>query len=446
MVKNTGHDFSGKSGGAGALSLWTHHLKDVAFVESYKSSNYTGPAIKAGAGIQGFEIYKAAQSFGTVALGGECPTVSPTGGWVQGGGHSPASGIWGLGVDHALSFEVVTADGQLVTASATENPDLFWALRGGGGSTYGVVSSVLFRVHDDVPVTSASWSFGTSANVTKETVYAGLKSWFSFFPRGADNEIYAYFNIFNIAGSVTLTMAPFFAMNKTLSQAQQILQPWLTEMTALGLPVTPDWKTFDNFLDAYNASFPVEAVINQGVVTASRLFPRANFVNGTQLFDDTFDSIAADLDAGMAIIGYNMAPTEARGGYQNTSATQAWRDSIGYMITGYVSNMSMPADYLVQQRLNFTNGPMKKWRDLTPGSGAYLNEADRIEPNFQYSFWGTKYPTLLDLKKRYDPFNVFYATTGVGSEFFEVKSINNYPNENGRLCTNPNPTLYYDES
>lgn len=146
-----------------------------------------------------------------------------------------------MGADHALAFEVVTADG-LVTASSDHNPDLFWALRGGGGLTFGVVSSVLFRVHEDVPVTSASWSFGTSSNTTKETVYAGLNSWFAFFPRGADNEIYAYFNIFNVGGSVTLTMAPFFAMNKTLTQAQEILQPWLDDMKSLGVPVEPEWQ------------------------------------------------------------------------------------------------------------------------------------------------------------------------------------------------------------
>ncbi|RMX77016.1 hypothetical protein D0869_10212 [Hortaea werneckii] len=403
-------------------------LVEVALVKHYKSANYSGPAFKAGAGIQGFEIYKAISSYGLTALGGGCPTVSPTGGWIMGGGHAPASGIWGMGADHALAFEVVTADG-LVTTSSDHNLDLFWALRGDGGLTFGVVSSVLFHVHEDVPVTSASWSFGTSSNTTKEAVYAGLKSWFAFFPRGADNEIYAYFNIFNVDGSITLTMAPFFAMNKTLTQAQEILQPWLDDMKSLGIFVEPEWQSFDGFYTAYNGSFAVEDVINSGVVTASRLFPRENFMNGTQLFDDTFDSITNNLDAGMAVIGYNMAPTLERGGYQNTS-----------------TNMSMPAEYLVEQRRNFTNGPMQRWRELTPGGGAYLNEADRMEPNFQYSFWGTKYPSLLKVKQRYDPFNLFYATTGVGSEFFEVRSIDNYPDENGRLCVNPDPILYYPES
>lgn len=73
VVKNTGHDFSGKSGGAGALSVWTHNLKDVQFISSYssKSSAYTGPAFKAGVGVQAFEIYKEAYSRGLVVVGGE---------------------------------------------------------------------------------------------------------------------------------------------------------------------------------------------------------------------------------------------------------------------------------------------------------------------------------------------------------------------------------------
>jgi FAD/FMN-containing dehydrogenase len=58
---------------------------------------------------------------------------------VQGGGHSPLSTLHGMAADQLLNLEVVTADGRFVTANAKENADLFWALRGGGGSTYGYV-------------------------------------------------------------------------------------------------------------------------------------------------------------------------------------------------------------------------------------------------------------------------------------------------------------------
>lgn len=73
VVKNTGHDFSGKSGGAGSLSVWTHNLKDIKFFAKYeaKGTTYSGPAFKAGSGVQAFEIYKAANDKGVVVVGGE---------------------------------------------------------------------------------------------------------------------------------------------------------------------------------------------------------------------------------------------------------------------------------------------------------------------------------------------------------------------------------------
>jgi FAD/FMN-containing dehydrogenase len=79
VIKNTGHDFAGKSGGATSLSVWTHNLKDIAFIPSYEDDEYSGPAIKAGVGVQGFELYAAANQFGVIALGGECPTVGKNG-------------------------------------------------------------------------------------------------------------------------------------------------------------------------------------------------------------------------------------------------------------------------------------------------------------------------------------------------------------------------------
>lgn len=73
VVKNTGHDFSGKSGGAGALSIWTHNLKDVKYIPKYsaKGTDYRGPAFKAGVGVQAFDIYKEAYKRGLVVVGGE---------------------------------------------------------------------------------------------------------------------------------------------------------------------------------------------------------------------------------------------------------------------------------------------------------------------------------------------------------------------------------------
>lgn len=128
VIRNTGHDYLGRSTGAGALAVWTHYLKDITPVQ-WDDVDFTGTALKLGAGVQGYEMLQAATALGRVAVGGECPTVGVAGGYTQGGGHSALSTNFGLAADQALSFEVVTAGGELVTASKTENTDLYWALR-----------------------------------------------------------------------------------------------------------------------------------------------------------------------------------------------------------------------------------------------------------------------------------------------------------------------------
>lgn len=79
VVKNTGHDFSGKSGGAGALSIWTHNFKDIKYLKRYNApgTDWSGSAFKVGAGVQAFEIYKVAQEHGLMVVGGEGQVFHP---------------------------------------------------------------------------------------------------------------------------------------------------------------------------------------------------------------------------------------------------------------------------------------------------------------------------------------------------------------------------------
>lgn len=106
VVKNTGHDFNGKSSGKGALSIWTHWLKDKAFYPQYKATNgYIGPAIKFGSGVQVWEAYEYAKSLSVSVLGGEAVTVGLGGGYTAGGGHSPLSSMYGMAADQVLAME-----------------------------------------------------------------------------------------------------------------------------------------------------------------------------------------------------------------------------------------------------------------------------------------------------------------------------------------------------
>lgn len=106
VVKNTGHDFNGKAAGKGALSIWTHWLKDKAFYPQYKAANgYVGPAIKIGSGVQVWEAYEYAKANGVTVIGGEAITVGMGGGYTAGGGHSPLSSLYGMAADQVLAME-----------------------------------------------------------------------------------------------------------------------------------------------------------------------------------------------------------------------------------------------------------------------------------------------------------------------------------------------------
>lgn len=134
--RNTGHDFGGRSVGAGALSIWTHNLKAFEFLPKYRQGNYSGMAAHFGSGLETWELFNHMFLNGNitvVAAGGR--TVGANGGWFASGGHGNLASYYGLAADQALEIHVVTADGQFVVANPEQNEDLFYALRGGGGST-----------------------------------------------------------------------------------------------------------------------------------------------------------------------------------------------------------------------------------------------------------------------------------------------------------------------
>jgi FAD/FMN-containing dehydrogenase len=91
-------------------------------------------AARVGAGLETWELHNLMDEHKITMIVPLGPTVGPYGGFTAGGGHSTFSSYYGLGSDQVLSLNVVTADGRFVTADPTTNRDLFYAMRGGGGS------------------------------------------------------------------------------------------------------------------------------------------------------------------------------------------------------------------------------------------------------------------------------------------------------------------------
>lgn len=169
VIRNTGHDYLGKSTAPGGLALWMHHLKDTRYLE-YFSDLYNGPALRLGAGIQGFDGMTAAHAQNKIIVTGNCESVGISGGYSQGGGHGQLASRFGLAADQVLEWEVVTAAGQHLIVSPNKYSDLFWALSGGGGGTFAVVMSVTVKAHPEVSTASANLTF-SGKDVAMETFW-----------------------------------------------------------------------------------------------------------------------------------------------------------------------------------------------------------------------------------------------------------------------------------
>ena len=246
VVKNTGHDFLGKSCGSGALSIWTHHLKSIRFRESVKWPSYSGPALELGAGVNVGELYEAARQFGVTAVAGECKGVGVAGGYIAGGGHSPMSSKYGLGSDQVLSVDVVLPNGRFVTASETQNTDLFFALRGGGGATFGVVTSVTVKAHPKMTFSGLTWTITTGSDTANPdgVFWKAIYAYWRKFPEYASRQTYAYSMIFPrgpLGAGYTWTMQPWTVPGMALVDFKAMVQPLFDEWRALGFQLEPEF-------------------------------------------------------------------------------------------------------------------------------------------------------------------------------------------------------------
>lgn len=373
VIKNTGHDFAGKSAGEGALGIWTHNLKSLEYQPDYVSGTYSGVAFKMGAGVQSYELYEAADTYGVTVVAGEGETVGVAGGYIQGGGHSPLSSVYGLASDHVLAYQVVTADGAFLTCSDDEHADLFWALRGGGGSTFGVVTSVTVKAWPEMGASVSSFALATGDDLPPETFWEAMRLFWAHFLDFADAGAYGYFRVYATGeDAYYFGMTPFFTPGLGAAEHVALLQPWLDELAALNVSLAVNATHHDGFYGAWASSFPLETVGLDAGRIASRLFPRANWEDAA-LMEATWAAVRNTTEHGYYFTGFNMK-TELRAGNTDNSANPAWRGSVLHAITAVAWTDPAPAGEIVALSQGMTFGCVDQWRAVTNGSGAYLGE------------------------------------------------------------------------
>ena len=181
--------------------------------------------VRVQAGARWMKVY---ETLGTHALvvGGGCGTVG-VGGYTLGGGVGYLSRVYGLAVDNVISYSVVTADGRLVNATSTHNPDLYWALSGGGGGNFGVLVGVTFKCYRPPSRTVATASYNWRSSATSAATTAVL-AFYSHWIAGLPDAMTAYAAITQEVIGVT-----FFYLGSQ-EAAEELLAPWQNFFAASG--------------------------------------------------------------------------------------------------------------------------------------------------------------------------------------------------------------------
>ncbi|RAL13378.1 FAD-dependent oxidoreductase [Aspergillus homomorphus CBS 101889] len=420
VIRNTGHDYLGKSTGAGGLSIWTHHMKNITVHNNYTSPHYTGPAVTIGAGVQGEEVYAALHKYNLVMVGGECATVGPAGGYTQGGGHSALSSRFGLAADQTLEWEVVDGSGQQLRASPTENPDLYWALSGGGGGTYGVVTSMTVKVFPDFPTVGVVLEFDADAS-NLDPFYQAVDYYHSMVPSLTAAGGMAIARVMN--SSFLLT--PLTLPSTTAQRALELISPFTDKLDQLNITYAMNLTHSPSYVDHYNTLIepnPTQLVYNGQY--GGKLIPLSVVEQSNSNLTAAVRNITQD---GAVFVSIALNVSSAVTGSTNNSVLPSWRTAAMDVIL----STSWPEHAHLGKMKQLANQMTEKWvpmlEALTPDPGCYMNEADPQQPNWQEAFYGPNYNRLLAIKKQYDPQDTFYAPTAVGSDSWVQEA-------DGRLC------------
>ena len=452
VVKGGGHSFQGTSSAAHSFLIWTRPMEGVVLHDAFVGSGCEGriapePAVSVEAGAIWGRVYDEVMvKAGRYVQGGGCLTVGVAG-LVLGGGFGNFSKAYGLAGANLIEAEVVTADGEVRIANACLNPDLFWALKGGGGG-FGVVTRLTLRTHDLPEVSGAVYATIDAASddayrrlVAKAfDFYAqalfnpqwggqfrlqrGRRLWiqmvFQGLGRDAAEAVWRPFSAF-VAGSPQ----EFNVVSPPRVLAGAGRRPWdpavLKRIPGLVIADDRPGAPADNIFwagDLDDAGWVVHA-FQSTWLPASLLKPdqRARLV-------DALLAAAArwqvDLQFDKGLAGARPNTIEAA---RDTATNPAVLDAFALAICAAGGPPAYPGvpghepdDAAARRDAAGVTAAMIELRKLTPRVGSYVWETDFFQPDWQDAFWGDNYPRLRAIKRKYDPEGLFFLHHGVGSE------------------------------
>jgi hypothetical protein len=308
-------------------------------------------------------------------MSNESQTVGWAGGYIQGGGHGPLSGIYGMGADSVLSFDAITAEGKYVTANAKENPDLYWALKGGGPSTFAVVTSITVKTYPEVPTAGTTVNINSTHTNDTALFAKAVHIFHNLANHYTDNGMFVYFELGPIQ---RLHIAPFVGPNMDEAKLNTALKPLFDQLDAANVPYDKHTKAFPTFFEFYIDMFEDETP-NQQSIVGGRLFTQSDIAShGDDIADALIYAAMPEPTQFGVNIGHIVNPGHGVPVADN-AINPVWRNASSFVITNVI--MTGTESWAVKkERENFnTNVLGKRLRDVSPNGASYVNEVSLFD-------------------------------------------------------------------
>ena len=453
VIKGGGHSYQGTSDAPDSLLVWTRHMNQVSLHSEFVAQGCSGvhapqPAVSLGAGAMWIDAYDAVTTRGgRYVQGGGCTTVGVAG-LVQSGGFSNFSKKFGTAAAGLLEAEIVTADGEIRLSNAQINPDLFWAIKGGGGGSVGVVTRLTLRTRELPPTFGAVFCSIKAASV--EAFRSLIGKSIAFYRDALFNPSWGEQIAFNPGNTVSVSMV-FQGISKL--QSEKIWAPflaWVRErpeysfekpFQSVALPAQHFWD--GAFLKQHAPGFVV-ADERQGapahhVLWKGDLEQAGWFIHGYKSAWMPASLLEADQQEHLVSaifqatrhwqVGFHFnkglagAPAAEIDAARDTAMNPAVLDAFALAIIAgggapHFPGMPSAAPDLANARRNAVEigKAMDALTKVVPGAGSYVSESDYFLSNWQSAFWGNNYARLAQIKATYDPDGLFFVRHGVGSE------------------------------
>lgn len=369
-IRSGGHNSEGFSVVDNGIVIDMSRLSSVT-VSDDASRAVVGPGALLG------DVYQTLWAAGVTIPAGVCPDIR-IGGHVLGGGIGMLVRSRGLLIDSLLGLDMVDAAGRWLNIDEDSHPDLLWASRGGGGGNFGIVTSYTLRTRPigQVTLAKASWNWSIGIQV--------LDAWQRWVTT-VDERVNSRFILFP-ATTGTVTMVALF--EGPSADWEAVAGPLLDSY----LPVDYAVRTVP-FIDSVGTfTEPVAAIRAKFVpaLAAEPLGPAAL---------STLERWHKDAPVGVKTGIYALGGAVSR--YAVPAAFEH-RDAL--FCVEFLGHWTDPARD--REHLGWLAGIREEMREFMTG-GAYINSPDRDLTDWPRAYYGNKLPRLMDVKRRYDPDNVF---------------------------------------